>query len=515
MDLPHADALVHRLPVPVRVFALDGDAPRLRYANTAAEAFGALGDPRAWPDDLARAFEEAAMNGVSREVRVQANGADLHVRLLPFADQTVALVIEPGEGAALLDARASLSASEERLRLATESAGIGTWDLDPATGHLFWDARCNAAFGLAPDASVDYEGFLNLLHPEDRDRTDAIVQASTDPGGSGEYDTAYRVIWPSGEIRWIHARGRALFAGEGTDRVATRFLGTVRDITEERTAAMATQAAQARTRALLDAASDVILVYPLGPDGPGVFSDFNDAAVATYGYTAEELAEMSLPDLLGPSGARRLSTVLSDLVNDREVRYDIVHRAKDGRLIPVETTARLIELDGELAVLSISRDGSERRTFLRELARVNNALEQRVAERTGALEERERAIQRLSIQLQSILDAAGDGIYGLDLDGRTTFMNPAAAVLTGWRVDECVGVSQHDQIHHHRADGSAYPREECPIHAVMQDGHARTVTDEVFWRKDGTSFPVEYVSTPLYEDGEIMGSVVVFRPRPE
>ncbi|MCG8588894.1 MAG: ATP-binding protein, partial [Proteobacteria bacterium] len=115
-------------------------------------------------------------------------------------------------------------------------------------------------------------------------------------------------------------------------------------------------------------------------------------------------------------------------------------------------------------------------------------------------------------QVTLILDSAGEGIYGLDPEGRTTFANPAAAQMIGWEVDDLIGRSQHDVLHHTRVDGTPYPAEECPILAVLRDGVVHHIRDEVFWRKDGTSFPVEYVSTPMRgAGGEIAGAVVTFR----
>jgi PAS domain S-box-containing protein len=110
-----------------------------------------------------------------------------------------------------------------------------------------------------------------------------------------------------------------------------------------------------------------------------------------------------------------------------------------------------------------------------------------------------------------ILKAAGEGIYGLDLEGRASFVNPAAAALTGHSVEELIGQSMHDVVHHSRPDGSHYPRSECPIYAAFKDGLVRNVVDDVFWRKDGTSFPVEYTSTPIIASGRLVGSVVMFR----
>jgi len=122
----------------------------------------------------------------------------------------------------------------------------------------------------------------------------------------------------------------------------------------------------------------------------------------------------------------------------------------------------------------------------------------------------EEAHDKTRRQMKLILDAVEEGIYGIDLEGRVTFINPAAAKLTGWLQDELLGAHQHSMLHHSRNDGSVYPVEECPIHAAFTDGLARHVSDEVFWRKDGTSFPVEYASNPIVEDGNLVGAVVTF-----
>ncbi|MEO0458317.1 MAG: PAS domain S-box protein, partial [Cyanobacteria bacterium P01_A01_bin.114] len=120
-----------------------------------------------------------------------------------------------------------------------------------------------------------------------------------------------------------------------------------------------------------------------------------------------------------------------------------------------------------------------------------------------------RALRR---QYQLILNAVGEGVYGLDLQGNVTFVNPAAAAMIDWEMEELIGQSMHQVLHHSHPDGSRYPRECCPIYAAFQDGSTRRVTDEVFWRKDGTSFPVEYISTPMRdEQGNLIGAVITFR----
>ena len=111
-----------------------------------------------------------------------------------------------------------------------------------------------------------------------------------------------------------------------------------------------------------------------------------------------------------------------------------------------------------------------------------------------------------------ILNALGEGVYGLDLEGRATFANPAAAKMTGWEIDELIGKPQHEVIHHSKADGSPYPDTACPIYAAFRNAATYRVADEVFWQRGGASFPVEYCSTPMRDEhGEVVGAVVVFR----
>ncbi len=114
-------------------------------------------------------------------------------------------------------------------------------------------------------------------------------------------------------------------------------------------------------------------------------------------------------------------------------------------------------------------------------------------------------------RLALILEAAGEGIYGLDTEGKTTFVNPAAASMLQVGAEELLGESMHAVLHHSHPDGSPYEAKNCPIYQAFKDGRVHTVDDEVFWRGDGSSFPVEYTSTPIHRGGELEGAVVVFR----
>ena len=110
-----------------------------------------------------------------------------------------------------------------------------------------------------------------------------------------------------------------------------------------------------------------------------------------------------------------------------------------------------------------------------------------------------------------LLNAVGEGIYGFDLSGNAVFVNPAAERMTGWCADELLGKKIHQYHHHTHADGTPYPADECQIYCTMFDGKRREVKNEVFWRKDGSSFAVEYTSTPVYQNNQLIGAVAVFR----
>jgi len=147
----------------------------------------------------------------------------------------------------------------------------------------------------------------------------------------------------------------------------------------------------------------------------------------------------------------------------------------------------------------------ERRTF--ELAVVNGSLHREIAERIQA----ETEGKKLQSQLEIILDSAGEGIFGIDTQGNVTFINKTASRLLGWRRQDLIGKSHHDLVHHSHNNGTKYPISECPIYMAYKDGAVHCKSDETFWTKDGTGFPVEYTSTPIVEDGNLAGAVVVFR----
>jgi PAS domain S-box-containing protein len=141
------------------------------------------------------------------------------------------------------------------------------------------------------------------------------------------------------------------------------------------------------------------------------------------------------------------------------------------------------------------------------LGRVEKTLASQNAKLRAEIGERQR-VQQFQ---QALLDSIGHGVYGVDKAGRIIFENPAASRMLGWASNELTGRPAHASMHHSREDGSPYAVEECPIYATMRDGEQRRVSDETFWRADGTPFPVEFTVAPIRGSStEINGAIVAF-----
>lgn len=113
-------------------------------------------------------------------------------------------------------------------------------------------------------------------------------------------------------------------------------------------------------------------------------------------------------------------------------------------------------------------------------------------------------------ELGLLLESTGEGIFGVDLAGHCMFINRAGAQQLGFAPAEVLGRNMHALTHHSHADGSAYPDTDCPIFNAFRRGLPCRIDSEVFWRRDRTSFPVEYSSHPIMDGDEVRGAVITF-----
>lgn len=169
---------------------------------------------------------------------------------------------------------------------------------------------------------------------------------------------------------------------------------------------------------------------------------------------------------------------------------------------------------GEETAVAAMRDGADDYLLKDRLTRLGGAVEHALQQKRQRDERRraEAELRTLTAEHELILNSAGEGIHGIDLEGKIIFENPKAGELLGWKPNELIGRPAHLTIHHTHADRSPYPIEQCPIYASMHDGGTRRITNDVFWRKDGSSFRVDYVAAPVRDaDGTITGSIVTFK----
>lgn len=242
-----------------------------------------------------------------------------------------------------------------------------------------------------------------------------------------------------------------------------------------------------RFRSLVESASDAIVVA----DGKGIIVSWNRAASRLFGYATEEVVGQPLTVLM-------------------PARY---RQAHEKGLARIEATGESRVIGSVVELHGLRKNGEEfpielsLATWATGSGRYYSGIIRDISERTKAAQ----ALEQLQRRHTLILTQAGEGIYGLDEKGNTTFVNPSAACMLGYRVEELMGCHMHDVLHHSRPDGTPYPAKDCPIYASIQDGVVYRVNDEVFWRQDGTSFPVEYITTPIREDDRVVGVVIVFR----
>ena len=243
-----------------------------------------------------------------------------------------------------------------------------------------------------------------------------------------------------------------------------------------------------RTRATFNAISDAVFLHPLLQEGFETFVDVNDTACERYGYTREEFLALKAPDITKKTDAIAHSARehRQKLLEAGRLIFETTHIAKSGEELPVEINSAIIELSGRPMILAIVRDITHRRRA-------------------------EEALQESERQVRLLLDSTAEAIYGVDMDGTCTFANPACLKLLGYKnPDELIGKNMHNLIHHTRPDGSPYPEEECRVYQAFRRGEGSHVDDEVLWRTDGTSFPAEYRSHPIFHHDQTVGSVVTF-----
>ena len=264
---------------------------------------------------------------------------------------------------------------------------------------------------------------------------------------------------------------------------------------------------------LAEPANQLGLIFEHGPEAALVIDPAKDAIVDANPAAAALLA-MSRADLRASKASALHPGQLPQLIVFTQAvmmkgsywTHTLSPRHADGRLLKLECSGTMLPTAAGPLLLVVMHDVAERQRRL-----VNQEADLFMRSGLAEWQRAERFFLDVERENRLILGAAGDGIYGVNRDGITTFLNPAAERMLGWKAGEIVGREMHRTVHHTHTDGSCYPNEDCPIYAAFRDGIIHQVDNEVFWRKDGTPFHVEYTSTPLRDRGVLIGAVIVFR----
>ncbi len=222
----------------------------------------------------------------------------------------------------------------------------------------------------------------------------------------------------------------------------------------------------------------------------GRWLQVNSSMCEITGYTEEELLATDFQSITHP--------------DDLETGLEGLRRLLSGEIQYCYLEKRYVHKSGQIVWARVST------SLVSDAGGDPLYIEAQVQDITEPRADKEN-LEHLIRQNRSILTSMGEGLYGLDLDERTSFVNLAAERMLGHGPGELAGRHQHDIDSHLNAEGVPYPEGECPVPAALRDGDVHSSSDEVFRRKDGTTFPVEYVSTPIRQGGEVVGAVVTFR----
>ena len=484
-----------------RIAGLDPGLPAVSYKEHSK-----LYTAESW-DCLRRAVEEALRTGTPYELDLEMIRFDGARRWLiakgeARRDSTGHVVQLRGTVHDVTERKRTeeaLRESQERLRLAQEAVHVGVFEWDVQKNENHWSPELERIYGLTPGSfGGTYEAWIERVHPDDRKRFKWDDQRNVQEGGL--FDSEYRIVRPSGEILWLYSRVNLSCDSAGRP---VRMLGFAIDITERKRAAEALRESEARERAkvkeletLLDAAPITILI-----------ATDAECKCITANRTGSQLHNVPL----GANFSRSAIPVGLPLP------FRIM---RDGVEIPTEelplqrAAATGIPVLGAFSTV-VSEDGTEHHMIGNAAPLFDEDGKPRGA--VGAfvdITERKRAEEALresENKLRLLLDSTAEAIYGIDLEGRCTFCNPACLRALGYeRDDGLIGKNMHHLIHHTHTDGTLYPVEECRIFRALRTGEGVHVDDEVLWRANRTSFPAEYWSYPQRRGQEIVGAVVAF-----
>jgi len=279
--------------------------------------------------------------------------ADVSASPIIRAGKIVGAVVAFGDIGKQKQAEAALLNSETQLKQAQRLAQLGSWDLDLVTQALTWSEEIYGIFEIDRGAfEATYESFLNIVHPQDRDRLNQSYTGSV--LNHTPYSSEHRLLFADGRVKHVIERGETFY---DADDHPIRSIGTVQDITERKHAEEERLLAERLFHMVFNNVADGIVIH----DSNGRFLEANRIFHDRLGYSREELLKLSPLGINNQEGAAKFLERGLQLQEQGHITFETTHISKSGQQIPMEISARLIEYKGKSATLSVVRDISERK----------------------------------------------------------------------------------------------------------------------------------------------------------
>jgi diguanylate cyclase (GGDEF)-like protein/PAS domain S-box-containing protein len=443
-------------------------------------------------------------------------------------EETAARASLEKEVHAHLKAENDLAFERSRFELAVKAGGIGIWSMDIQSRVLDTDDAIRTFFNIPSGTKITYDEIRKKIHREDLPAIDSIldnIKNSSDPVAAD-----IRISAADGTIRFLSISAKKETAPDGSQRL----MGIVRDSTALKNAEQSLQRKSDMQKLLMEISLKNINI------STDSMADSIQAALEQIGeFVAADRAYIFDYDIVNNHAINIFEWCSEGIESQIDALQNVsifqapgwfeTHREGKPIIIPniselppgnIRTILEVLDIRSIITVPMMY--GSEVQGFagfdyvkrlhsptqdeadlLSLFAQIIVNIRKRV--------ESETELIKSEMQVRLMIESTAEAIYGIDMQGKCTFANKSCCALLGYSSkEELLGRNMHDLIHHSYPDGNRMESRECRIFKAFRSGKGEHVDNEVMWRADGTSFPVEYWSYPQMENGRVTGAVVAF-----
>jgi len=432
---------------------------------------------------VALTFNDGKFHTVQRELQTDEETRYVEITASPLKDSTgkimagIEVVRDITERKRIEEA---LRESEDRYKTLVETSLVGVWHIT-LDGYTIYINPAMCAM-LEIEKAEDLEGmtYHSFFTPESL----VVIQRerSKRPKGiASSYEV--EIVGKRGKKSNVVITGAPIF---GADGKLYSYIGTFTDITESKQAQEALRESEQKLRNIIEHSNEMYYVH----DTNHVLSYASPQSLQILGYTPDEMmikwTKLATENPINEIGMEITEKALKTGGKQPPYLLELYKKDRSKVLLEIDESPIIDDKGNVIGIVGAARD---------------------VTERVKA----EESLKKSEEQIRMLLDSTAEAIYGQDLDGKCTFVNVACIRILGYDNEtELLGKNIHELVHYKHSDGSPYPLERCRIYTSSKNDKRIHVDSEVFWRADGTSFPVEYRSYPIEEKGKVIGAVVTF-----